>query len=550
MATTHAADHNNYADAINKIEAELGINPSGAAATVAARSVAIENDILWITEAPLNVMDPTYGAVGNASTDDGPAFQAAINAAGATNTPGTIIIPSNEYRIRRELLVPGWVRRLTFEGAGANRIRWDTDLGPGKFAMRISKTGDGVPVGNARGFHLKNVEIWGPNISGFSYGSAVSDMSGVMVDSGNLWEDVTVNGFDHGVWLLGNHNAWYDCSISGKYGLYVGPDLPGYTFTQGDQLFDNVNFERPNIAGIAVHPDQSFVAATFIRCHFFSAPFGILKEGPSGGDSSVCNSVTFINTYWESFGNCLIYSAAANGSMSDVLFIASGPNNKYAAATISAYPDDAMIDVPTIAGVRFIGCTGYDQLGDLALFKASSVHDFFHDSMAGGMYQCFQAGKPAWKLGTTLERNVLFKIGDGYISPFNAYGKCRLYKTGSGGITIGDLCEMHGDHHTVVKFNSGTTDIAVGIAAETRLSTEPVMVMEEGRFLVHVDAVVTVNAMKWVKPDPAHDGCVMEASGPYDTNVIGYAVTGTSVDANLGRSVLVQMRGLARSTMT
>lgn len=36
-ATTHPADHNNANDAVNKIEAELGINPSAAYATVAAR---------------------------------------------------------------------------------------------------------------------------------------------------------------------------------------------------------------------------------------------------------------------------------------------------------------------------------------------------------------------------------------------------------------------------------------------------------------------------------------------------------------------------------
>lgn len=36
MATTHAADHNNENDAINKIEAELGINPSSTFTTVAA----------------------------------------------------------------------------------------------------------------------------------------------------------------------------------------------------------------------------------------------------------------------------------------------------------------------------------------------------------------------------------------------------------------------------------------------------------------------------------------------------------------------------------
>lgn len=37
MATTHALDHNNENDAINKIEAELGINPSGSYSTVLAR---------------------------------------------------------------------------------------------------------------------------------------------------------------------------------------------------------------------------------------------------------------------------------------------------------------------------------------------------------------------------------------------------------------------------------------------------------------------------------------------------------------------------------
>jgi hypothetical protein len=42
-ATTQAADHNNYADAINKIEAELGTAPSAAHATVTARFAAIQD---------------------------------------------------------------------------------------------------------------------------------------------------------------------------------------------------------------------------------------------------------------------------------------------------------------------------------------------------------------------------------------------------------------------------------------------------------------------------------------------------------------------------
>jgi superoxide dismutase len=37
MATTHKDHHNNLADAVNKIEAELGTNPKGTYADVAAR---------------------------------------------------------------------------------------------------------------------------------------------------------------------------------------------------------------------------------------------------------------------------------------------------------------------------------------------------------------------------------------------------------------------------------------------------------------------------------------------------------------------------------
>lgn len=57
MATTHAADHNNENDAINKIEAELGLNPKGTYATVAERLAIVAQNtrtasyILVLTDA-------------------------------------------------------------------------------------------------------------------------------------------------------------------------------------------------------------------------------------------------------------------------------------------------------------------------------------------------------------------------------------------------------------------------------------------------------------------------------------------------------------------
>lgn len=65
MATTHKDDHNNANDAINKIEAELGIAPSGAAATVTARL----DDIFNLAEAQNIVLGTTTGTkIGTAAS--------------------------------------------------------------------------------------------------------------------------------------------------------------------------------------------------------------------------------------------------------------------------------------------------------------------------------------------------------------------------------------------------------------------------------------------------------------------------------------------------
>lgn len=51
-ATDHPNHHNDLADAVNKIEAELGIDPAGALATVRARLDAIEGAVAPIVRTP------------------------------------------------------------------------------------------------------------------------------------------------------------------------------------------------------------------------------------------------------------------------------------------------------------------------------------------------------------------------------------------------------------------------------------------------------------------------------------------------------------------
>lgn len=57
--TDHPAHHNDLADAINKIEAELGTNPSGAAASVAAAIAAVSAPFAAIPNTPVSVASVT-----------------------------------------------------------------------------------------------------------------------------------------------------------------------------------------------------------------------------------------------------------------------------------------------------------------------------------------------------------------------------------------------------------------------------------------------------------------------------------------------------------
>jgi hypothetical protein len=156
----HSDLHNDANDAITKIEAELGVEPSGAAATVAAALAArqpLDSDLTAIAalstqpvgrelltkstvaairsylEAQFaqgdlfNAKDPAYGAKGDGATDDATALAAALTAAKAVN--GTVYLPAGTYITGTRLVLPSNVRLL---GAG-----WTSTILKAKNASNI-----------------------------------------------------------------------------------------------------------------------------------------------------------------------------------------------------------------------------------------------------------------------------------------------------------------------------------------------------------------------------------------------------------------------------
>lgn len=81
---THSQMHADVNDALEATQAELGVNPSGSAASVAARFAALDTTVGGKAAKDVRVFDAVaYGAVVDGTTDDTAAWQAAVNAAAA-----------------------------------------------------------------------------------------------------------------------------------------------------------------------------------------------------------------------------------------------------------------------------------------------------------------------------------------------------------------------------------------------------------------------------------------------------------------------------------
>lgn len=82
-ATDHPGHHNDLADAVNKIEAELGINPSGASATVLARLAVLAAAIPTTPQiARVETTETTTSATFTALTTAGPAVTVTVGMSG------------------------------------------------------------------------------------------------------------------------------------------------------------------------------------------------------------------------------------------------------------------------------------------------------------------------------------------------------------------------------------------------------------------------------------------------------------------------------------
>lgn len=244
MATTHAQDHDDLADAINKIEAELGINPSGAFATVAARLAAS-------MARPGIIFAEDYGVVADNLTNNDAALDAAYDA--LPDAGGVIIIPGRDAATQAVRFNTGkdWTAKPVRIDGQAGRSRGVGDLigGPN---LRYNGSGAVGTVGLKLGhqgilgsiaYHGGAAEIGFEWITGASGGGAEwGALPGSKITGGGAFGCHIANGVGTGE-LMGTRLYGDDASLPTVLWIeeddvwlticYIGKGNPGLQLAAG-----------------------------------------------------------------------------------------------------------------------------------------------------------------------------------------------------------------------------------------------------------------------------------------------------------------------------
>ncbi len=230
-ANDHAEHHNDLADAINKVEAELGTNPSGVSTTVAAAITSIRESLLSVeSSSPRRFSVRSYGALANSIADDRQAFQSCLDAIVASTGSGWYEmfipdpIPGSYYRIGDEIngsALEGSGKRLRILGQGETEIRADF-AGAGKALFRFVGAGRFIPI-TAHGIKLGHVTqaVVHPVLL-WVRGAGEAELRGVKFLGANNTVLRLTGGQNVTVEDLWNHNGGH---------LWLYKDTTGITFT-------------------------------------------------------------------------------------------------------------------------------------------------------------------------------------------------------------------------------------------------------------------------------------------------------------------------------
>jgi hypothetical protein len=249
------------------------------------------------------------------------ATQKAINIGAATTTGGTVLFPGKTSCIMdnassaadgsgtltlpeaNDYLNGGSVVNLVGQGQYSTTLRWNFDLGTGKFAIvdanRIAST-----AGNM-GF-VGKLTIAGPGNPSPTVGTFPANMVGFAVGSYKRIQEFASSGFRYGIAYAGGQQRWSDITLMNNgYNIYAQNSTGGLL---GDLQWDRIVAKNATLADFAAAHDADFVDLTCIQCYAGYAPYAFFKETNSGAPTNalLMNRTRFLDLKAEFVGNALI----------------------------------------------------------------------------------------------------------------------------------------------------------------------------------------------------------------------------------------------------
>lgn len=334
-----------------------------------------------ISGAPINVID--YGAIGDNSTDDTVALQAAFNA--LENNGCIIFPPSKTYKTTSAIVASNTLTNCIVEGNGST--------------IRAAHNGDGLNLTsineNASRWKLYNLNIIGPNVSfpnnagelaGTSTGAGLKFGADNTTNTATAYASSIINcsfsNFYYGVYmqaaLLCNFNGGY---ISfNQYGIYVDA---GQT---NANTFLGVGVRQNRIFGV-YSSETTGGALTFATSNKFygctfetNIPYNLSAGGyPATFDGTQGFGVKLWNSYDWVFDGCYFenhnYSIMVENSSDDNVF----QNCRFdSGGAAGVRPGAVIIAAATCNNNRFIGCKMSDIYSSTdGTFQILSAGAFF-----------------------------------------------------------------------------------------------------------------------------------------------------------------------------
>lgn len=216
-------------------------------------------------ELVFNVLD--YGAVGDGVTDDGPAFQATINACNTVHG-GTLFVPpsSHPYLIGQSLHI---TQAITI--AGCNWQSTILRLAPGvnDFMFTFSQANNEVVFGAT--FRDLKLELNGPNQTA---GGGISAVSALHCVIDHIWFNAP---YDYGISFTqnaagnGHHNKISRCLFDSNSVLSSGQGIALYFFGADESFITDNDFENMGgTSGSSVmdfNGSNHYIGNVFVNCN-------------------------------------------------------------------------------------------------------------------------------------------------------------------------------------------------------------------------------------------------------------------------------------------